>query len=255
MHDDISSIVSGTVQYTGIGDECYFAYEANGSLTKDTGRGIATIKYNFLNLPEVIQFSNRNMTYYTYAADGTKLKTRHLTAKVEVVQPITDGEVRELAPKDILSTLDTDYTGSIIHEDVLNEDIAPIVRVMFDGRYDLYTTHKEGAMRLTYKASNYYLRDYLGNNRDVVSSRGQVHPHTEYLPFDTPLKKGGDSFKYRGKEFDEMHGFNWYDFHARQYDPIFGRFTSIDPHAENYYSISPYVYCANNPLKYIDPTG
>lgn len=33
------------------------------------------------------------------------------------------------------------------------------------------------------------------------------------------------------------------------------RFLTIDPHAENYYSISPYVYCANNPLRFIDPTG
>lgn len=29
----------------------------------------------------------------------------------------------------------------------------------------------------------------------------------------------------------------------------------MDPHSENYYSWSPYVYVANNPMKYIDPTG
>lgn len=33
------------------------------------------------------------------------------------------------------------------------------------------------------------------------------------------------------------------------------RFTGIDPMAEKYYSISPYVYVANNPMKYTDPTG
>lgn len=38
-------------------------------------------------------------------------------------------------------------------------------------------------------------------------------------------------------------------------DPAIGRFTSIDPLAEKYYSISPYVYVMNNPLKYIDPDG
>ncbi|WP_291585799.1 hypothetical protein [Bacteroides sp.] len=30
---------------------------------------------------------------------------------------------------------------------------------------------------------------------------------------------------------------------------------SIDPHCEKYYSISPYAYCMNNPVKYIDPDG
>ncbi len=30
---------------------------------------------------------------------------------------------------------------------------------------------------------------------------------------------------------------------------------SIDPHCEKYYSISPYAYCMNNPIKYIDPNG
>lgn len=46
-----------------------------------------------------------------------------------------------------------------------------------------------------------------------------------------------------------------YDYSARYYESAVGRFTSIDPHAEKYYSISPYAYCYNNPLKYIDPNG
>jgi len=62
-------------------------------------------------------------------------------------------------------------------------------------------------------------------------------------------------FKYNGKEFDTMHGLNQYDYHARQYDAPSGRFTTVDPLAEKYYSISPYAYCANNPINYIDPDG
>jgi hypothetical protein len=33
------------------------------------------------------------------------------------------------------------------------------------------------------------------------------------------------------------------------------RFTSVDPMAEKYYNVSPYAYCGNNPVNYIDPTG
>ena len=39
------------------------------------------------------------------------------------------------------------------------------------------------------------------------------------------------------------------------YDPILGRFNTIDPLAEKYYSISPYAYCDNNPVNAIDPFG
>ena len=38
-------------------------------------------------------------------------------------------------------------------------------------------------------------------------------------------------------------------------EPAIGRFTSVDPHAENYYSWSPYVYVGNNPIKRTDLTG
>lgn len=42
---------------------------------------------------------------------------------------------------------------------------------------------------------------------------------------------------------------------GRLYDPTIGRFMQTDPMAEKNYWISPYAYCANNPIKFIDPTG
>ena len=62
-------------------------------------------------------------------------------------------------------------------------------------------------------------------------------------------------YKYNGKEFDRMHGLNTYDYGARQYSPVLPSWDRIDPLAEEYYSVSPYAYCNNNPIRFIDPDG
>ncbi len=61
--------------------------------------------------------------------------------------------------------------------------------------------------------------------------------------------------RYQGKEWQEDLDLNWYDFHARMYDPWIGRTTTMDPKAEEYYSFSPYNWTLNNPIRLIDPTG
>ena len=52
-----------------------------------------------------------------------------------------------------------------------------------------------------------------------------------------------------------MHGLDTYDYGARQYNPIVGRWDRMDPLCEKYYSVSPYAYCMNNPIMKIDPDG
>jgi hypothetical protein len=52
-----------------------------------------------------------------------------------------------------------------------------------------------------------------------------------------------------------MNGLNLYDFEARQLMTRVPLFMSIDPLCEKYYWISPYAYCLNNPVKYVDPDG
>lgn len=62
-------------------------------------------------------------------------------------------------------------------------------------------------------------------------------------------------YLYQGKEMMDDLNLGIYDFHARGYDPVIGRTWQQDPHADNYYALSPYSWVANNPLSVIDPTG
>lgn len=105
----------------------------------------------------------------------------------------------------------------------------------------------------------YYNQDHLGNIHEVVDASGAVKQVTNYYPFGAPYAESTAAdfqpYKYNGKELDKMHGLNTYDYGARQHDPILARWDRIDPLCEKYYNISPYAYCANNPVKFVDPDG
>jgi RHS repeat-associated protein len=108
----------------------------------------------------------------------------------------------------------------------------------------------------------YYLKDHLGNNRIVVDASGNLVQTNNYYPSGTSIAEyprrtdqGAQPYKFGGKELDRMHGLDFYDYVARGYDPTLMRFTMVDPMAEKYYEISPFAYCANNPVNRIDPDG
>ena len=106
---------------------------------------------------------------------------------------------------------------------------------------------------------HYDIQDHLGNNRVVFNQSGTVEQANHYYPFGMTFGEGTENsdnrYKYNGKELDRMHGLDLYDYGARHYDAAIGRWGVIDPLAEKYYSVSPYVYCANNPIRFVDPDG
>jgi len=62
-------------------------------------------------------------------------------------------------------------------------------------------------------------------------------------------------YKFNGKELEEDLGLNTYDYGARSYMSDVVRWRSIDPHADSYFSVTPYSSFANNPISFVDPTG
>ena len=218
---------------------------------------IAKIEYDYGNNPVRIQFTNANVTKYVYSATGEKLRVIYQTSVYpEDADIVKIGKTKELTPEEINCTETVDYLlgGRLVMRNV------KIDKVLFDGGYA-----QASAVSNTTKdkfAFNFYNQDHLGNNREVVDAKGAVQQVTNCYPFGAPYAdataiKGAavQPYKYNGKELDLMHGLNTYDYGARQHDPILARWDRIDRFCEKYYSISPYSYCENNPVRFIDPDG
>jgi len=62
-----------------------------------------------------------------------------------------------------------------------------------------------------------------------------------------------ETFTFSAKERDSETGFSY--FGSRYYSSDLSIWLSVDPRSDKYPSLSPYVYCANNPIKLVDPNG
>ncbi len=82
---------------------------------------------------------------------------------------------------------------------------------------------------------------------------------TDYYPYGLPMATSTgqeqNRYKYSGKEFETRRGLNFHDFEARMLFSDRALFNRPDPMAQDYPHLSPYSYCAGNPIRYIDPTG
>ena len=95
--------------------------------------------------------------------------------------------------------------------------------------------------------------DLVGSIRAITDATGTVTASYEYEPFGTTVKTTGsdqDNLGFAGKRLDVGSGLSY--FGARYYDSEMGRFISRDPIGDG---SNWFVYCANNPLIYIDPSG
>ena len=235
-----------------------YTYDRNGNMTSDLNRRISSVSYNRQNRPARIKHSGGTETF-TYLPDGTKRE-------------------RTALGKD-WSLSRTEYRGNLVCAD------DSLKYILFDG----------GLIAMDGSSPEYlfFLRDHLGSVRVVARPDGKVVQVNHYYPYGMAFAGGGMSgnagahpveggvsvaggsleiggetggmelarpgasqpYRFLGNELYTSNSLGLYDFSARMYDPALGRFLSVDPMAEGYRHLSPYAYCAGNPVVYADKDG
>ena len=243
---DPQLVRKGSVDFTDSGErQTEYTYNADGALSGDANRGIAKIDYDACGYPRRVQFMDGSVTEYVYTVTGVKLRTVHRTAVPGI--SVAFGRTCELTEGETLSADSTDYLGNLILEDGVPSEY------LFEGGY--CSLDGDG---ISY---HYYDRDHQGNIRAVVNSDGTVEQIMNYYPFGAPFSDNTamnpdlQPYKYNGKEFESMHGRHAYDYGARFYAPLLPTWDRMDPLCEKYYHVSPYAYCANDPVNNVDVDG
>lgn len=203
-----------------------YDYDVVGNMVYD-GRRKVSIEYNLLNLPQRI-FGDSGEVSYIYTASGQKLATR------------ANGSL-------------TFYCDPIVYEG--SESAVSKV---------LYMQHPEGlALRVSDDWIYYYmLKDQVGSTQALCRADGNrliSETTTDYYPFGLSHEYNDlhlNRYLFSDKELQDqtINGqmLNLYDFGARFYDPVLGRWLNVDPRLQ---LMSPYGFAGNNPMCYIDKDG
>lgn len=243
--DDYEGVADNTDDYT---------YDANGNMKSDTNKLITNITYNHLNLPTRINFVTEQKIEYLYDATGRKVK--------KTVQH----SINNIVVTDYLEGYQ--YTNTKLDFFPHSEGY---VNVVTDENEDVHYNYV------------YQYKDHLGNIRVFAPAETvKILEENHYYPFglkhtnyntDKKMFKRDEvdlnikikelppgnklvyEYKYNGKEYQDELGLNMYDYGARNYDPALGRWMNIDPLAEKMRRYSPYNYCFDNPMRFVDPDG
>ena len=199
-----------------------YTYDDSGNLTNDPRKSL-NFTWNSLNLLQEVKSGSTVKAKYLYSYDGTKVKVQ-----------------------DAGNANGYDYLGSL---------------TLVKNNNTLTPEYHFGEGIIKGNEVMYFEKDHLGSTRAVLNTSGTVLEKNDYYPFglrhanSSYALTASNRYKFNGKEDQTTGSLNLLDYGARMYDGQIGRWFSIDQLAEKYYSTSPYVYCANNPVRNIDPTG
>jgi|GEM_PF-7073025 len=236
-------ITRGHLSVNANGENSY-AYDDNGNIISDTGKGIDVMSYTHFNLPKSVYNGTTNeILQFVYSGSGSQLQKRYNIGKYNTISLKS-------------------YMSGIEYKGTSNADS------QFDGYY-----HSDGIIRPNDDGGydfQYYIKDHLGNSVILFEDKDKtgflipsdVIQENDYYPFGAKMSDAGtdevstdNQFQYNGKEMHREMDLNMYAYGARFYDPNTARFTGVDPIADHFAFVSVYNYAENTPIGSIDLHG
>jgi len=201
-----------------------FSYDEYGNcVSKSDGKTVWEYQYDYENRLVSVKENGQVIEQYTYDGDGQRIKK----VDSESVRIYINSGVNVLYEINMTTQMDAVYiygpTGRIAKK--VND------------------------------LTEFYHTDHLGSTRLTTSETGSIVTEMQYKPFGEQIGATDERYTYNGKELDET---GLYYYGARYYDSEIGRFLTRDPlrgKKEAPQTLNRYMYCLNNPLKYIDPAG
>ncbi len=218
-----------------------YSYNGIGNLVADSRTGITGIQYNHKNLP-VILTKDGSQIHYRYDEKGQRLWK---FAGSTMDYYLRDHNGRELALFNLM-------TGRMESANIYGNGLIGKVDITYTSAPDYGTERNDHR--------HYFLKDHLGTIRVTIDADGEVTSAQEYYPYGAylgnltyNLSENNARYKFTEKERDFETGYDY--FGARFFDSFLGRWHSVDPLADEYPGLSPFNYCANNPIIRFDPDG
>ncbi len=236
VYDEAGNLINKGNRYSIEGNTVIF--------TETEGEGVEyyEYQYNLQNRLSKVKKNGEVAAEFLYDADGMRIKAKE---RLEEVQ------------ENRTTYYVYGYGGSVLLEESSSASS--------DSQYTSYIyafsktfAKVDGIVGVSTEIS-YFHYDNVGSTRLMTDSTGKILMDQDYLPFGGDLPRAsqvevyneiGMEYKYTGQ--NEVVSIGLYYYGARYYDPSIGRFITEDPvrQGNNWY-----IYCGNNPLRYIDPTG
>ena len=238
--------------------EFELAYNDAGDMVSDSSRGLLYTRWNADGHPMQYDLEGGHRQLLGWDAFGNHLYTSYETS----VAPVSVGSLPGRTRRTSLRAYSGD--GQVLRGGAGNSKADTLEMLRFAGGY--------------FDANlvpHYYVTDYLGSNIAVIRSDGTLVQSATYYPYGEPhrdpaadagigISEPGQSttsaifsnpYLYGDKEYVRRDGLREYIYGARMSVPSVTRFGSMDKHAENYPSFSPYAFCMCNPINFMDPSG